>query len=164
MAHSRCHLYWQAVHLFTESLNQILVLRLQKAQQRWRRGVNYSLFMHPVPLCMAGVIFPCSRVTLTLQSSVAHSGAQNRIFFIIYTSNIFDFSPVKNTLLGVFCSRMCGSLRALCFIKHLLQTSGKRPCSLGATELAVFVCALILGEDVFLMQCFSCSLSCFGKC
>lgn len=104
MAHSRCHLYWQAVHLFTESLNQILVLRLQKAQQRWRRGVNYSLFMHPVPLCMAGVIFPCSRVTLTLQSSVAHSEAQNPIFVIIYTSNIFDSSALKNTLLGVFCS------------------------------------------------------------
>lgn len=110
MAHSCCHLYWQAVHLFTESLNQILVLRLQKAQQRWRRGVNYSLFMHPVPLCMAGVIFPCSRVTLTLQSSVAHSGAQNRIFITIYTSNIFDSSAPKIHCLVYFvpeCADLC---------------------------------------------------------
>lgn len=43
LAHSHCHLCWQASHLFTESLNQILVLRLQKAQQRWREGENYSL-------------------------------------------------------------------------------------------------------------------------
>ena len=39
----RCHLCWQAAHLFTESLNHILVLRLQKASQKWRWGNNYSI-------------------------------------------------------------------------------------------------------------------------
>lgn len=46
-AHSRCHLCWQAAHLFTESLNQILVLRMQKAQKRWKGETTVVVFYEP---------------------------------------------------------------------------------------------------------------------
>ena len=43
-AYSHCHLSWQAAHSITESWNQILVLKLQEAQQRWERN---SPLHHP---------------------------------------------------------------------------------------------------------------------
>lgn len=59
-AHSRCHLCWQAAHLFTESLNQILVLRMQKAQQRWEGG---KLQVFIMPLSVTALIFLPSSTT-----------------------------------------------------------------------------------------------------
>lgn len=55
-AHSCCHLCWQAAHLFTESLNQILVLRMQKAPERWKGGKlpSFSFYEPNASGCCSG--------------------------------------------------------------------------------------------------------------
>lgn len=69
LSHTSCYLCWQALHLFTESLNQILVLRLQKAQQRWKGG-GTRVFNAPGAFVFSGSYF-----SLFMNNTASHCEA-----------------------------------------------------------------------------------------
>lgn len=121
-AHSRCHLCWQAPRSFTESPNQILVLRMQKAIAEETESKEtilpsspspsffFSFFYKPImpmSVCIRG-FFPlffsslCIRqqapaFTVFLYTSgrrISPSVMQHPILFIIYTVVISRVQPL----------------------------------------------------------------------
>lgn len=119
-AHSRCHLCWQAARSFTESSNQILVLRMQKAiaERRKARKLPPPLFFYkpimPPSVCIRCFFFPLFFLSLhpsagasprrrapaftvflyTSGRRISPSVMQHPILFIIYTVVISRVQPL----------------------------------------------------------------------